>query len=66
MLTGRDDFVRPVETHQVPLLNLLGVPDEQKQLASFDGGHLPSDMNAVIRESLAWLDRWLGPVEPGG
>jgi len=21
-------------------------------------------MNAVIRESLAWLDRWLGPVEP--
>ena len=64
MLTGRDDFVRPVETHQVPLLNLLGVPDEQKQLASFDGGHLPSDMNAVIRESLAWLDRWLGPVEP--
>jgi dipeptidyl aminopeptidase/acylaminoacyl peptidase len=64
MLTGRDDFIRPVETHQVPLFNLLGVPDEQKQLARFDGGHTPSDMNAVIRESLAWLDRWLGPVEP--
>lgn len=63
MLTGRDDFIRPVETHQVPLFNLLGVPDEQKQLARFDGGHAPSDMNAVIRESLAWLDRWLGPVE---
>ena len=44
-------------------LNLLGVPDEQKRLARFDGGHLPSDMNAVIREALAWLDRWLGPVE---
>jgi len=64
MLTGRDDFIRPVETHQVPLFNLLGVPDEQKQLARFDGGHTPSDMNAVIRESLAWLDRWMGPVEP--
>jgi formylglycine-generating enzyme required for sulfatase activity/predicted esterase len=64
MLTGRDDFIRPVETHQVPLFNLLGVPDEQKQLARFDGGHAPSDMNAVIREALAWLDRWLGPVEP--
>lgn len=64
MLTGRDDFVRPVATHQLPLFNLLGVPDEQKELATFDGGHLPSDMNAVIREALAWLDRWLGPVEP--
>jgi len=63
MLTGRDDFIRPVETHQVPLFNLLGVPDGQKQLARFDGGHTPSDMNAVIRESLAWLDRWLGPIE---
>jgi len=20
-------------------------------------------MNAVIREALAWLDRWLGPVQ---
>jgi hypothetical protein len=36
--------------------------EEQKRLARFDGGHLPSDMNAVIREALAWLDRWLGPV----
>lgn len=63
MLTGRDDFIRPVETHQVPLFRLLGVPDEEKRLARFDGGHMPSDMNAVIRESLAWLDRWLGPVE---
>ena len=63
MLTGRDDFIRPVDTHQVPLFNLLGVPDEQKQLARFDGGHTPSDMNPVIREALAWLDRWLGPVE---
>jgi eukaryotic-like serine/threonine-protein kinase len=60
MLTGRDDFIRPVETHQVPLFQLLGVPDEEKGLARFDGGHMPSDMNAVIRESLAWLDRWLG------
>ena len=63
MLTGRDDFIRPVETQQVPLFRLLGVPEERKRLARFDGGHLPSDMNAVIREALAWLDRWLGPVE---
>jgi predicted esterase len=63
MLTGRDDFVRPVATHQEPLLRLLGVSGEQKKLAQFDGGHLPSDMNSVIREANAWLDRWLGPVD---
>jgi dipeptidyl aminopeptidase/acylaminoacyl peptidase len=64
LLTGRDDFVRPVATRQEPLLRLLGVPDEQKKLAQFDGGHVPSDMNNVIREALAWLDRWFGPVAP--
>jgi dipeptidyl aminopeptidase/acylaminoacyl peptidase len=63
LLTGRDDFLRPVATHQEPLLRLLGVPAEQKKLAEFDGGHIPSDMNSVIREANAWLDRWLGPVE---
>jgi eukaryotic-like serine/threonine-protein kinase len=62
LLTGRDDFVRPVATHQEPLLRLLGVPEEEKKLAQFDGGHIPSDMNSVIREANAWLDRWLGPV----
>jgi hypothetical protein len=64
MLTGRDDFVRPVATHQLPMLRLLGPPDEQKKLVALDGGHIPSDMNEAIREALAWLDRWLGPVEP--
>ena len=64
MLTGRDDFVRPVATHQEPLLRLLGTPDEQKRIAQFDGGHTPSDINAIVREANAWLDRWLGPVTP--
>jgi hypothetical protein len=63
LLTGRDDFLRPVATHQEPLLRLLGSPAERKKLAQFDGGHLPSDMNSLIREANAWLDRWLGPVE---
>ncbi len=31
MLTGRDDFIRPVETHQVPLFNLLGMSEDQKR-----------------------------------
>ena len=63
LLTGKDDFVRPIATRQEPLLRLLGTPADQKKLAAFDGGHVPSDMTNVAREALAWLDRWLGPVE---
>jgi hypothetical protein len=28
-----------------------------------DGGHVPPRINAVMREVLDWLDRWLAPVE---
>jgi hypothetical protein len=45
------------------MLRLLGPPEAQKKLVALDGGHIPSDMNEAIREALAWLDRWLGPVE---
>jgi len=62
MLTGKDDFVRPIATRQEPLLRLLGTPDDQKKIAAFAGGHVPSDMTSVAKEALAWLDRWLGPV----
>jgi hypothetical protein len=63
MLTGKDDFARPVATLQEPLFRLLGPPADQKKLTRLDGGHVPTDRNGLIREALAWLDRWLGPVE---
>jgi eukaryotic-like serine/threonine-protein kinase len=63
MVTGRQDFSRPVETLQRPLFNLLGPPPDQKRLALIDGGHLPR-LQDVIREILDWLDRYLGPVTP--
>ncbi|HVS04056.1 MAG TPA: protein kinase [Thermoanaerobaculia bacterium] len=62
MIAGRDDFIRPVETAQRPLFELLGPPAEDKRLAVLDGGHLPPRMNDVVREILDWLDRYLGPV----
>ena len=64
MVSGKQDFARPVETQQRPLFNLLGTPPGQKRLALFDGGHLPR-LQDVIREILDWLDRYLGPVTPG-
>jgi cephalosporin-C deacetylase-like acetyl esterase len=62
MLSGRYDFARPLETTQRPLFALLGPPAEHKHHAVLEAGHvLPSE--AVAREILPWLDRYLGPVK---
>jgi dienelactone hydrolase len=62
MIAGREDFVRPVEKAQRPLFDQLGVPADRKRLAILEGGHMPPSLNAVVREMLDWLDRFLGPV----
>jgi formylglycine-generating enzyme required for sulfatase activity/dienelactone hydrolase len=62
MLNGELDFFFPVETSQKPMFRLLGTPSEQKQYRVYPGGHSVPRVE-VIRESLAWLDRYLGPVE---
>jgi dipeptidyl aminopeptidase/acylaminoacyl peptidase len=64
MVSGKQDFARPLETLQRPLFNLLGSPPDQKRLALIEGGHLPR-LQDVIREILDWLDRYLGPVTAG-
>lgn len=64
MIAGRNDFLRPVETAQRPLLELLGTPAEDKRLAVLEGGHAPVEIHGLIREVLDWLDRYLGPVAP--
>jgi len=62
MVSGRDDFIFPVESFQRPFLRLLGAPEADKRHALLDGGHIPYDRLAIIREVLDWLDRCLGPV----
>jgi eukaryotic-like serine/threonine-protein kinase len=61
MIGGRHDFMQPYEETQVTLYELLGVPDEDKELRVFDAGHV-IPVNDLIRETNAWLDRYLGPV----
>jgi formylglycine-generating enzyme required for sulfatase activity/pimeloyl-ACP methyl ester carboxylesterase len=63
MIGGQNDPQAPIETYQRPLLELLGTPPEDKKLYVFDGAHAPTDWNATVREILAWLDRYLGPVQ---
>ena len=61
MLNGRYDFFFPLETSQKPMYQLLGTPEENKRHVVADGGHdVPRAL--LIRQTLDWLDTYLGPV----
>jgi dipeptidyl aminopeptidase/acylaminoacyl peptidase len=60
LLAGRDDFRRPLKQSQEPLMRLLG--SKEKRHYVFEGGHVPPRWQEVIKETLDWFDRYLGPV----
>jgi tRNA A-37 threonylcarbamoyl transferase component Bud32/dienelactone hydrolase len=62
MINGKQDFIRPVASHQVPLYEMLGTSPQDKRHVLFDSGHIPPRLD-TIRETLDWLDRYLSPVE---
>ena len=62
MLNGRYDSLDGVETGIKPMFNLLGTPAENKKLILYDTDHIPP-RNEYIKETLAWLDKYLGPVK---
>ena len=59
LIAGKDDFVNPLELSQKPLMRLLGSADKRHFV--FDGGHVPPNMQQVVKETLDWLDHHLGP-----
>ena len=61
MLNGRYDFFFPYETSQLPFYTLLGTPEEHKKMFVYDHGHMVPETQ-LMKESLAWLDQYLGPV----
>jgi dienelactone hydrolase len=63
ILNGELDFYFPAETSQKPMFDLLGTPSEHKRRLVFPGGH-SVPRTEMIRESLQWLDAYLGPVDP--
>jgi eukaryotic-like serine/threonine-protein kinase len=62
-ITGRNDFGLPYETSQRPFFERLGTPPQDKRHVVLESGHLPLPWTEVIRETLEWMDRWLGPVD---
>jgi hypothetical protein len=62
MLNGRYDLVFPLESSARPLFERLGTPPSDKVLRVYESDHgIPR--TELVRESLAWLDKYLGPVE---
>jgi dienelactone hydrolase len=62
MLNGKYDWVFPFETSQKPMFDRLGTPAEHKKFLLYETDHIPP-VNGMIRETLAWLDKYLGPVK---
>jgi dienelactone hydrolase len=60
MVNGDADFSFPLATVQVPTFRLLGTPDKDKRHVVFEGAHgvIFYHRNEVVREVLAWLDRY--------
>ena len=63
MVNGSSDYGLPVDTAQRPMFDLLGTPPEHKRHVLLEGGHLPYDINAMMREILDWFDHYLGAVQ---
>jgi eukaryotic-like serine/threonine-protein kinase len=62
MFSGELDDFFPLETSAKPFFQLLGTPERDKRHVIAPGSHFVEPRSILTRESLAWLDRYLGPV----
>jgi eukaryotic-like serine/threonine-protein kinase len=65
LLSGRQDFVFPLETSAIPLFERLGSPASHKRHVVFDAGHMMFPRGPMVEEVLGWFDRFLGLVGGG-
>ena len=62
MINGELDHFVPYSSSQRPFFELLGTPEQDKELFLYKGGHsVPNTV--LVDRTLAWLDKYLGPVE---
>jgi hypothetical protein len=61
VMNGRYNFLSPIETSQLTMLNLLGTPKKDKKLFLYDSGN-GTPLFDVIKESPVWFDKCLEPV----
>ena len=58
MLNGRYEDQKRIKL----MYDLIGTNEKNKKLVLFESHHIPPH-NDLVREVLAWLDQYLGPVE---
>ncbi len=63
VLAGRYDPILETTVRGPRLFKLLGTPEKDKRLVFVDSGHSVRRGHDTVRETLDWLDRYLGPVE---
>lgn len=61
MLHGIYDRNVNFNSEAVPMFDLLGTPDDHKKMITYKTDHI-LPLNEFIKESLAWLDKYFGPV----
>jgi eukaryotic-like serine/threonine-protein kinase len=62
MVNGEHDHYFPVETAQKPLYRMLGTPLADKKMIVYPSAHLIPRVE-FMKETLAWLDEYLGPAQ---
>jgi dienelactone hydrolase/predicted Ser/Thr protein kinase len=62
MLNGRYDMTFPYELSVKPMFEFLGTPPGQKELKLYNTDHFIPRAE-TIKETLRWLDKYLGPVK---
>jgi alpha-beta hydrolase superfamily lysophospholipase len=62
MLNGKYDSIVKYERSIMSMFELLGTPKEHRDLKLYDTDHIPPE-NEFVKEILAWLDKYLGPVK---
>jgi predicted esterase len=62
MINGRYDASFPLESSSRPLFSFLGTPARDKKHLVYEGGHGIFPRPDAVRETLHWLDKYLGPV----
>ena len=65
MFNGRYDSFFPVDTAIQPFYETLGTPESDKKITITDSNHFIAAYNAnqLVRETLDWMDKYLGEVE---
>jgi pimeloyl-ACP methyl ester carboxylesterase len=64
MINGRYDYFFRLETSQIPMFRLFGTPAADKRHVVLEASHGVVPLRqTVMRETLDWLDKYLGPVK---